>query len=118
MHPIFSGLSLITGVSTAITLPPRQSFLWDLVPSEHVQNAVMLNSTQVNLARAVGPMVAGIGWPIGLVAQGILADRWGMNAMFRIGCRPDGRGSGDRRRHRWSPTDGPEAGTRRVLTRT
>jgi len=53
-------LSLMLGVLTAITSPSWQSFLADLVPPDALQNAVMLNSTQVNLARAIGPMLAGL----------------------------------------------------------
>lgn len=59
-YAVLFSLSLVLGVLTAITSPSWQSFLTDLVPPEAVQNAVMLNSTQVNLARAIGPMMAGL----------------------------------------------------------
>ncbi|MEY4747515.1 MAG: hypothetical protein RLZZ416_564, partial [Candidatus Parcubacteria bacterium] len=40
--------------------PARQTFISELVGNDQVKNAVSLNSTMVNLARAIGPMLAGI----------------------------------------------------------
>ena len=40
--------------------PTRQAFVLEMVGPEHLRNAVSLNSVLVNVARAVGPAVAGI----------------------------------------------------------
>ena len=47
------------GVVQAIDLPTRLSFLKDLTSRDDLPNAVALNSVQFNLARALGPAVAG-----------------------------------------------------------
>ncbi|MET7484535.1 MFS transporter [Streptomyces sp. NPDC005538] len=51
---------LVLGVSSAFENPARQSMLLELVGAEHVGNAVSLYATSVNLARVVGPAVAGV----------------------------------------------------------
>jgi MFS family permease len=48
------------GVNNAFENPSRQSFMMELVGAEHLRNAVSLNSVLVNVARAIGPAVAGI----------------------------------------------------------
>jgi MFS family permease len=48
------------GISTAIDNPVRQSFAQEMVGPARVRNAVTLNSILVNVARAVGPAVAGL----------------------------------------------------------
>lgn len=53
-------LALALGIITAIDNPTRQTFIMEMVDEEHVPNAVSLNSTQVNLARVIGPAIAGI----------------------------------------------------------
>jgi MFS family permease len=53
-------LAAALGVATAFDNPARQSFVMELVGTEHVRNAVTLNSVLVNAARAVGPAMAGI----------------------------------------------------------
>lgn len=52
-------LSLLGGILTALQTPAWQSLPAELVPSIHLPNAITLNSTQYNLARALGPMAAG-----------------------------------------------------------
>jgi len=47
------------GAIQAIDLPTRLSFLKDLTSRDDLPNAVALNSVQFNLARALGPAVAG-----------------------------------------------------------
>lgn len=59
-------LALAFGLVNAFDNPARQTFVSELVKREYVKNAVALNSTQVNLARAVGPtvgalLIAGVG---------------------------------------------------------
>lgn len=59
-------LALSFGLVNAVDNPTRQAFVSELVDREHVRNAVALNATENNLARAVGPsigavLIAGIG---------------------------------------------------------
>ena len=48
------------GLNNALDNPTRQSFIFEMVGSSDVSNAVTLNSTEVNLARIIGPAIAGI----------------------------------------------------------
>ncbi len=53
-------LAVALGLNNTFENPARQSFVLEMVGGENVRNAVTLNSTMVNAARAVGPAVAGI----------------------------------------------------------
>jgi MFS family permease len=53
-------LAALLGVNNAFENPARQSFMMELVGADHLRNAVTLNSVLVNVARSVGPAVAGI----------------------------------------------------------
>ena len=53
-------LAVLLGLNNAFENPARQSFMLELVGSEHLRNAVSLNSVLVNVARTIGPAVAGI----------------------------------------------------------
>ena len=48
------------GVVNALDMPSRQSFIIELIDKKYLMNAVALNSMAFNLARIVGPAVAGI----------------------------------------------------------
>jgi MFS family permease len=52
-------LALLLGLVTAIDNPTRQAFVSEMVPTSHLLNAISLNSVQFNVARIVGPAVAG-----------------------------------------------------------
>jgi MFS family permease len=52
-------LSVLTGLAQAFGGPAYQSLLPSLVEKEHVPNAIAFNSIQFNLARVVGPLLAG-----------------------------------------------------------
>jgi MFS family permease len=52
-------LSFISGCGQAFGGPAYQSLIPTLVGKEHLPNAVALNSIQFNLARVIGPIVAG-----------------------------------------------------------
>lgn len=54
------GLSLASGVVTAIDNPSRQSFYVEMVGEEHVRNAVSMNSAAFTGSRVIGPAVAGV----------------------------------------------------------
>jgi MFS family permease len=54
------GMSLIQGVINGIDMPVRQALVISFVEKrEHVGNAIALNSAVFNLARLIGPAVAG-----------------------------------------------------------
>jgi MFS family permease len=53
-------LAVCLGVSNAIDIPVRQSFVVDMVGKRHLPNAIALNSSVFNAARIVGPAVAGL----------------------------------------------------------
>ncbi len=53
-------LAVGLGLNNAFENPARQSFMLELVGSEHLRNAVSLNSTLVNVARVIGPAVGGL----------------------------------------------------------
>src|SRR5688572_15171883 len=52
-------LSVMTGLAQAFGGPAYQSLLPSLVDKEHVPNAIAFNSIQFNLARVIGPLLAG-----------------------------------------------------------
>ena len=52
-------LSVITGMAQAFGGPAHQSLMPSLVDKEHLPNAIALNSIQFNLARVIGPLIAG-----------------------------------------------------------
>jgi len=62
-------LAVVLGLNNTFENPSRQSFVLEMVGAEQVRNAVSLNSTMVNAARAVGPAVAGL--LIATVGEGV-----------------------------------------------
>jgi MFS family permease len=62
-------VALVFGTLTALDNPARLAFISEMVGEALIRNAVTLNSTLVNVGRAVGPIVAatlvsavGVGW--------------------------------------------------------
>ncbi len=53
-------LAALLGLNNAFENPVRQSFMLELVGPDLLRNAVSLNSTMVNVARVIGPAVAGV----------------------------------------------------------
>jgi len=53
-------LSFLSGCAQAFGGPAYQSLIPTLVGKDHLPNAVALNSIQFNLARVIGPIVAGV----------------------------------------------------------
>jgi MFS family permease len=53
-------LAVIFGFATAFEVPTRQAFIVELVPAEDLVSAAAINSTTYNLARVVGPAIAGL----------------------------------------------------------
>ncbi len=62
-------LAVLLGLNNAFENPARQSFMLEMVGSEDLRNAVSLNSVLVNVARIVGPAVAGV--LIATVGEGV-----------------------------------------------
>ncbi|MFI1160331.1 MFS transporter [Streptomyces sioyaensis] len=53
-------LAFVLGTATALDSPARNAFVAELVGRERLSNAVSLNSAQFNVARTIGPAVAGL----------------------------------------------------------
>jgi MFS family permease len=53
-------LALLLGLNNAFENPARQSFMLELVGPDRLRNAVSLNSVLVNVARTIGPALAGV----------------------------------------------------------
>jgi MFS family permease len=53
-------LAAILGLNNTFENPARQTFVFEMVGPKDVRNAVTLNTVLVNVARAVGPAVAGV----------------------------------------------------------
>jgi len=58
--PLVIGCAVCLGVASAFSAPASQALIGDLVPRHELQSAVALNSMTYNLARAVGPALAGL----------------------------------------------------------
>ena len=54
------GVAILLGFVKVLDNPARQTFVREMVGNEHLTNAVSLNSTELNLARVIGPAIAGI----------------------------------------------------------
>jgi MFS family permease len=89
--------TFLLGVGAAVSLPPWQALIPDIVPRDEVRSAAALGAVSINLARAFGPALAGFliaQFPVGVVfainaatyaVMGAAVLRWG----------PRGRVSGD-----------------------
>jgi len=69
-------LAGVLGIVNAVDMPVRQSFTAELVPRSDLMNAIALNSASFNLARVLGPALAGLA----LVIYGP-AFNFGVNAL-------------------------------------
>lgn len=66
----------IYGLVDVIDNPTRQTFVHEMVGRDNIRNAIALNSTEANLARTIGPLVAG-----SLIATVGIAFCFAMNAL-------------------------------------
>lgn len=89
------GLALILGLNNSFENPARQAFVLEMVGAERVRNAVSLNSTMNNVARALGPAVAGLliagigeGWCFALNALSFVAVVGSLVAMDKAALMP------------------------------
>ncbi len=53
-------LASLLGLATSLDVPARQAFMISLVGRDSLMNAIALNSTTFNLARLIGPAIAGL----------------------------------------------------------
>jgi len=72
-------LAACLGLVNTVDNPTRQTFVLEMVGKEQLQNAVSLNSVLVNLARVIGPAIAGV-----LIASVGLASCFLVNAASYI----------------------------------
>lgn len=61
-------LALVLGTIHALEMPARHSFVAEMVPREDLPNAIALNSSAFNIARFLGPAIAG--WLVALFGEG------------------------------------------------
>lgn len=73
-------LAAIFGVINSIDNPARQTFVFEMVGRKELRNAVTLNSTEINLARVIGPAIAGA-----IIAGAGLALCFFINALSYVG---------------------------------
>ncbi len=67
-------LAVALGVAAAFDAPARQTFVSEMVDHDDLSNAVGLNSASFNLARLVGPALAGLS--IAALGSGVQATGW------------------------------------------
>ncbi len=67
-------IAFVFGTAAAFDTPARQAFVNEMVPRETLSNAVALNSASFNLARMIGPALAG--GLIALLGSGASATGW------------------------------------------
>ncbi len=88
-------LAMVLGLNNCFENPSRQAFVLEMVGADNLRNAVSLNSTMNNVARAVGPAVAGLviaaageGWCFALNAASFIAVVASLIAMDRTTLHP------------------------------
>jgi MFS family permease len=94
------------GLINVVDNPTRQTFISEMVGEENLKNAISLNFSMMNLARAIGPAAAGliimlwsISWAFFLNAFSFLAVMVMLSAMDKsalrtgLGSKPKGKGA-------------------------
>lgn len=56
---VLFGLTLLLGISSSLEQPSRLSLIREIVPAAYLHTAVAINALSFNLARFVGPVIAG-----------------------------------------------------------
>jgi MFS family permease len=94
-------LAFALGVAAAFDNPARQAFVNEIVGKERLGNAIALNSASFNLARLVGPALAGVlvavvgsGWVFILNGLSFAVTIWALLAMRTAELRPQKRQDG------------------------
>jgi predicted MFS family arabinose efflux permease len=94
--------SFVVGTVQAFSVPAYQALIPALVDRRHLGNAIALNSTQFNLSRVVGPVLAGVvmaslgsGWCFALNSLSFLALIYALHAIrMPEGGRAEGEQAG------------------------
>jgi MFS family permease len=88
-------LAMVLGLNNAFENPSRQSFVLEMVGPNDLRNAVSLNSTMNNVARVIGPAIAGFiiasfgeGWCFALNAVSFVAVVFSLMIMDRSTLSP------------------------------
>src|SRR5436190_1860484 len=66
--------AFLQGCLSSVEIPARQSFFVELVSREDLTNAIALNSSAYNVARILGPSIAGV-----MIAKVGMAACYGLN---------------------------------------
>jgi len=88
------GFSFVTGCCMALASPSFLAMTYDLVGREDLPNAIAMNSTQFQLARVVGPALAGVAFRLfglagcfyanGLSFIAVVAALWVVRPQYRL----------------------------------
>jgi MFS family permease len=88
-------LAFVLGLNNCFENPSRQAFVLEMVGPGDLRNAVSLNSTMTNVARAIGPAVAGVliatvgdGWCFALNGASFVAVVASLMSMDRSALHP------------------------------
>ena len=88
-------LAVVLGLNNCFENPARQAFVLEMVGRDDLRNAVSLNSTLTNAARAMGPAVAGVliatvgdGWCFVVNAASFIAVVTSLVSMDRSALHP------------------------------
>ena len=89
-HLLFASLAM--GISYTFNMPARQALMAEIVPRPLLQNATALHTASMNLARIVGPSLAGfllaIFSPLAVLCMNLLANCWTVSQVLAIRYRP------------------------------
>ncbi|MDP2892651.1 MAG: MFS transporter, partial [Bacillota bacterium] len=59
-YPLLLAAAIINGTLMAFDMPVRHVFVSELVPKDELRNAVAFNTASFNVARVIGPLLAGV----------------------------------------------------------
>ena len=80
------------GISYTFNMPARQALMAEIVPKPLLQNATALHTASMNLARIVGPGLAGfllsILSPLAVLCLNLVANCWTVSQILSIRYRP------------------------------
>jgi predicted MFS family arabinose efflux permease len=86
--------SLAMGISYTFNMPARQALMAEIVPKPRLQNATALHTASMNLARIVGPGLAGlllsVTSPLAVLCMNLVANCWTVSQILSIRYRPAG----------------------------
>src|SRR5689334_10654739 len=95
---IVLGFSFVTGCCMALASPSFLAMTYDLVGREDLPNAIAMNSTQFQLARVVGPALAGVAFRVfnlagcfyanGVSFIAVVAALWVVRPQYRLNPPP------------------------------